>query len=166
VAPEPAAWATALALLITGLGSIPAILRLQRHSVRERIAAPYRAFVLGSLAAGALAGAIGAVIALYALGTVLLGAGLTDWQLTARTGAVVFVIGGVIAGIYGWIASREHAFTLIATRAPAGAAEEPAPAPRPDTVEAVLDAFAAGNMSREEAASQIHEIDRRHLLPA
>ena len=164
LAPDWTAWAFALALLITGIGSIPAILDLHRRTARTSITGPHRAFVFGSLAAGALTGAVGAAIALYALGTNLLGAGVGDWQGTARTGAVVFVIGIAIAGIYGWLGARLRYFK----RAPATVTPEAAPVPprAPDTIEAVLDAFASGKLARDEAAARIHEIDQRPLLPA
>jgi len=164
VAPDQAAWASALALTITGLAAIPFAVDLYLRTVRTEVTGPHRALTFGSLAASALTAAVGAAIALYSLGTVLLRAELADWQVVARTGGVVFVVGVAGVLIYGWLGMHMRYFRA-APRAPEEAVVE-APRPEPESVEAVLDAFAAGKMTRDEAASRIHQIDDRHLLPA
>jgi Domain of unknown function (DUF5671) len=160
---ETAAWAAPLALLLTGVGYIPIALDLHRRSARSGITGPERGYDLALLAAGALTGAVGAAVALYALITAALSAQLPNWQQTARTGAVVLVTGVVVAGIYGWLGWRAHYFKSRAV--PAGEEGEHEAAPAPESIEEVLDAFAIGKLTRDEAARQIHDIDQRHPLP-
>ena len=167
VAPDAAAWATALALAITGLPAIPLAVDIYLRTARTGVTGPHRALVFGSLAASALTAAVGAAIALYALGTVLLNAELSNWQEVARTGGVVFVVGLVGVVIYAWLGIHLRYFKA-APHMPEEAVVEAVA--QPETIEEVLDAFAAGKMTRDEAASRIHQmekqIENRHPLPA
>jgi hypothetical protein len=155
VPPSTNDWAMAWALLLTGLASVPLVLDLQRRTAQTGISGPHRGLVLGLLAAGAVTAATGAVIALYALGTEVLGAGLDNWQGTARTGVVVLVDGAVVVGLYLWLGLRLRYF-----RAP----QPVAPAAAPDSIEAVLDAYATGRLSRAAATKRILELT--HPTPA
>jgi hypothetical protein len=146
--------ATALSVLIAGLGYPPLALALARGGTTPETAGPRRAFVLALLAGGTVAGVIGLVVALRAVITRLLGAPLEDWQHVALDGAVTFAIGAIIAGLYGWLAARERAFTLPVSLAPA------APAPAETGIEGVLDALLAGTITRDEAAAQIRQLAR------
>ena len=67
----------------------------------------------------------------------------------------VGVIGGAIAGIYGWLAAREHVFMLPASLAPAA----PVPA-ETASIESVLDELLAGKITRDEATAQIRQLPR------
>lgn len=175
-APDGASWATGLALLITGLLSIPLVIDLQRTTVATGETHPYRAFIFGLVAAGALAGAVGASIALYALGTSLLGAKLANWQATARTGLALFITGAAVVAIYGWQGLRQGYFKQAAAKqpeqmpagAPADGAEPTTPASpvTPVTIEDVLDAFGAGTLTRDEAAQKIRFLAQQRPLPA
>jgi hypothetical protein len=165
VPPTSEGWAFGLALIIAGASYIPLALLLRTRTARTTVTTPRRGFVLGMLGGGALTGAAGAAIALYALGTALLSAPLADWQAVARTGGVVLLTGAIIAGIYGWVAAQEHAFARPAGPKPPTEGK-PFVVALPTSIEGVLDAFKAGTMTREEAAKRIHELDESHMLPA
>ncbi|HEV8189989.1 MAG TPA: hypothetical protein VGP82_00655, partial [Ktedonobacterales bacterium] len=153
--PGPEHLANALALLIAGLGYPPLALTLARGSTSPETAGPRRAFVLALLAGGTIAGVVGLVIALRAVITAALGAPLEDWPSAAIDGAVTLVIGGIIAGLYGWLAVREHIFTLPASLA----STTPLPT-ETASVERVLDELLAGKLTRDEAATQIRQLAR------
>ncbi len=162
--PTAEAWTTSLALLIAGVGYIPLALHVRRDSRQSGISGPHRGMVFALLAGGAITGAVGVSIALYAMGTALLGAPLNNWQATARTGAVAFVVGAIIAALYVLEGMREHYFgarpergaevSLPSAREAAGPAAPQAPA----SVEAVLDQFAQGALTRAQAAERIREL--------
>jgi hypothetical protein len=147
--------AHALAILIAGLGYPPLALGLARDSASSETAGPRRAFVLALLAGGTITGVVGLVIALPAVISAALGAPLDNWQQSAIDGAVTLVIGGIIAGLYGWLAAREHVFNLRASLAPASPAPTPAEA---TSIEGVLDQLLAGKLTRDEAAAQIRQL--------
>ena len=153
--PGPERLAFALAVLIAGIGYPPLALTLARGSTSQETAGPRRAFVLALLAGGTITGVVGLVITLRAVITSVLGAPLEDWQRVVLDGAVTLVIGAAIAGLYAWLAAREHVFTLPATLAPTAAA----PAPN-RSVEAVLDELLASKLTRDEAAAQIRQLGR------
>lgn len=153
--PGPEHLANALALLISGIGYPPLALTLARESASPETAGPRRGFVLALLAGGTITGVVGLVIALRAYITSALGAPIYDWPHTAADGVVILVIGGIIAGLYGWLGAREHVFTPTSSQAPA--AQAPAESA---SVESVLDALLAGKLSRDEAAAQIRQITR------
>ena len=122
-------------------------------TARSDAIGPRRAFVLAVLAGGIIAGAIGAATALFAYGSQLLGAPISNWEDVTRVGVAIFLVGLTIAGIYFWSARAEH---LLAPRPSAAPAGTPPGAPQPAlTVEQILDEFAAGRLSRDEAASRI-----------
>ncbi len=153
--PGPEHLANALALLIAGLGYPSLALTLARGSTSPETAGPRRAFVLALLAGGTITGVVGLVIALRAVITSALGAPLEDSTRVALDGAVTLVIGGIIAGLYGWLAAREHVFTLPASLPSA------APAPVETTsIESVLDELLAGKLTRDAAAARIRQLPR------
>lgn len=156
--PGPEHLANALALLIAGVGYPPFAISLARESTAPEHSGPRRAFVLILLAGGTITGVVGLVIALRAIITAALGAPLDEWQRVAVDGAVTLVIGGIIAGLYGWLAAREHVFTLPTTQAPV-APSAPAPA-EAASVEDVLDELIAGKITRDEAAAQVRQLAR------
>lgn len=164
--PTQADWAAAFALVITGIAYIPVELSLRTRSLRSGNMGPRRGFVFALLASGALTGAIGAVAILYAVITNLLQAPVADWQHIARLGAVALIVGAVLAGIYSWQAVHEGFFKRPAPKQPELATvAPPAPSEPPDSVESVLDAYAAGNVTREAAANRIHQIEHRQPVP-
>jgi hypothetical protein len=124
------------------------------------------------LAAGILSTAIGAAIALYSLGTYLLGSPFENWQQVARAGASACVVGVIVLAWYFWTARRERLFSGL-TKRPA-TVEEALPTTGPElkpaepaepvsllldemltNIDAVLDDLLAGKISRDEAAMRI-----------
>jgi hypothetical protein len=151
-------WAGPVAAVLTGVAYIPISLYLRVLTARTDAVGPRRAFVLALLAGGIIAGAIGAATALFAFGTQLLGAPISNWEDVTRVGAAIFLVGLTIAGIYFWSARSER---LLAPRPAAPQEGAPQGAPQPAlTVEQVLDDFAAGRVSRDEAASRIRAAAR------
>jgi hypothetical protein len=131
---------------------------------------------LALLAGGVVTGAVGLAVALYAWGTALLGAPLTDWEQTARVGASALVVGVLITGVYGAIALRGRfieplvASISAATSAPSTSAP-PTTAPSRvaadsgglvEAIEQTLDDYASQEMSREQAAQRILELTHAH----
>ena len=173
IQPGPRGWAPALALIVTGLAYIPFDFNLhQRYKHDAAVASdPRRGFVFALIAGGILSAAIGGAVALYSLGTNLLGSPFENWQQVARAGASAFVVGVLILGIYLWTARREHLFSGL-TKRPATtetpSITEPAPElvvpaqPEPveiaPTIDAVLDDLLAGKITRDEAAKRIQSI--------
>jgi hypothetical protein len=173
IQPGPRGWAPALALIVTGLAYIPFDFNLhQRYKHDAAVASdPRRGFVFALIAGGILSAAIGGAVALYSLGTNLLGSPFENWQQVARAGASAFVVGVLILGIYLWTARREHLFSGL-TRRPATtetpsitepASElvvpaQPAPVEIPPTIDSVLDDLLAGKITRDEAAKRIQSI--------
>ena len=167
IQPAPRDWAPALALTVTGLAYIPLDFYLHRRYKQDAALAadPRRGFVFALIGGGILSAAIGGAVALYALGTDLLGSPFVNWQQVARSGASAFVVGVLILGIYLWTARREHLFTGL-TKRPAPAEEpsivEPVPAQPvpviPLTIDEVLDDLLAGKITRDEAAKRIQTI--------
>ncbi len=166
----PRDWAPALALIVTGLAYIPFDFNLYRRYKHDTLAAadPRRGFVFAMLAGGILSTAIGAAVALYSLGTYLLGSPFENWQHVARVGASACVVGVIILAMYFWIARQEHLFSGLTKRpvsgeAPSGTEPEPEHAVAapilPDNtlsnIDEVLDDLLAGKISRDEAAMRI-----------
>jgi hypothetical protein len=95
--------AASLVLLISGLVHPFVAFELGQRTTTDVPVGLRRGFVLAGFAAGALAGAIGAAIALYLLITAQLGSPVSaGWQVNARMGAVVFLVGGFVAGNHSW----------------------------------------------------------------
>ena len=177
-------WASSAALLITGLGYVPLTVRLRQRSRLDARATPRRGLVLALLALGTLTAAVGLAVTLYAVVTASIGAPLSNWQETARSGGVALVIGLVLAGIYAQRALAEGLFrrqpaaageseseaarTHPAMRVPSDVSaatvnvaeqSQASPAPARDVpVEAVLDDLLTGKLTRDEAAAHIREL--------
>ncbi len=168
IQPGPHDWAPALALMITGLAYIPLDFYLSRRYKQDASIAsdPRRGFVFALLGGGILAAAIGGAVALYSLGTNLLGSPFENWGHVARSGTSAFVVGAVILASYLWIARREQLFSGLVKRPtpaeiPATAEPVPvqaAPAPLSPTIDEVLDDLLAGKISRDEAADRIRSL--------
>src|SRR5260370_38550258 len=94
-------WAPALALLITGLEYIPLDLHLRRRYKQHTSTAlePRRGLIFALIGGGILAAAIGGAVALYSLGTNLLGSPFDNWPHVARAGTSSFIVGLLILAI-------------------------------------------------------------------
>lgn len=173
--PDIRAWMSAVALVIAGVACIPVGLHLHRRSLKRGITDPLRSFVLAMLSGGILTGVIGAAVALYMLGTWLLGSPLDNWPQAARAGLAALLVGISLVGIYLRIALREHFFDWFrkgkrAAVEPGPTASVPAPAEVsrppagtiPAEVDDVLDALLAGTISRDEAEARIVELVESH----
>src|SRR5213076_3146866 len=114
----PREWAPALALIVTGLAYIPLDFNLHHRYIHDAAVAsdPRRGFVFALIAGGILSTAIGGAVALYSLGTNLLGSPFENWQQVARAGASAFVVGVIILVLYFWTARREHLFSGLTKR--------------------------------------------------
>ena len=146
-------WAGPVAAVIAGVVYIPVSLYLRILTARTDAIGPRRAFVLALLAGGIIAGAIGAATAVFAYGSQALGAPISNWEDVTRVGVAIFLVGLAIAGIYFWSARSEHLLQARPSAAPAPTVEG---APQPAlSIEQILDDFAAGRVSRDEAASRI-----------
>jgi hypothetical protein len=176
----PRDWAPALALIVTGLAYIPFDFNLhQRYKLDTTLAAdPRRGFVFAMLAGGILSTAIGGAVALYSLGTNLLGSPFENWQQVARAGASACVVGVIILAIYLWTVRREHLFSGLMKRpATEEAPSSMEPAPElivktkilPDeilpNIDAVLDDLLAGKITRDEAVKRIQGMMNKEETP-
>jgi len=179
----PRDWAPALALIITGITYIPFDFYLhQRYRHDTAVAAePRRGFVFAMLAAGILSTAIGAAVALYSLGTYLLGSPFENWQQVARAGASACIVGVIVLAWYFWTARHEQLLSGLMKRpvieeeqAPQGTVPKSEPAKPvsllPDemltNIDVVLDDLLAGKITRDEAAMHIQGLmnkDETHL---
>lgn len=171
--PDQRAWMDAFAFLIVGIAAFPLALHLSRRSlIAPQITAPLRSFILALLSGGIVTVVIGASVALYLLGTFLLGSPLDHWQANARAGLAALLVGALVVAIFLWLAFRERIFAgwQKSKEAPEPAAQ-PAPLPalapelplalvqvRRDEVEAVLDAMLEGHLTREEASARIQRL--------
>ncbi|HEY1390837.1 MAG TPA: DUF5671 domain-containing protein [Ktedonobacterales bacterium] len=162
-------WAAALALMVTGLGAIAVHVRLHAAAASDTGARiPWQASVLALLAGGIVTAAVGLAVALYAVGTALLGAPLTDWEQTARAGAAALLVGALLTAVYGAIALRGRFIEpLVAGISAATSAPSTTSAPFPaaantselvKVIERTLDDYAAHSVSREQAAQRILEL--------
>jgi hypothetical protein len=107
----PENWATATALIVTGIAYIPLGLLLRRFSARAAVIAPLRGFVFALFGGGIVAGAIGGATSLYAFGTALLGSPFDNWQYVAHGGVAAFAVGVLIVGLYLWTSIRAGFFS-------------------------------------------------------
>ncbi len=172
VATGPRDWSPALALIITGLAYIPLDFNLHRRYKQVTAAAdPRRGFVFAMLAGGILSTAIGGAVALYSLGTYVLGSPFENWQQLARAGAAACIVGVIILAIYFWTARHEHLFSGLMKRPTAEEVPstiEPVPeqnVPTPivsdellPNIDAVLDDLMSGKITRDEAAKRIQDM--------
>ncbi len=163
-APEAQIWATNIAMIIVGCIYIPLDLYLRRRNSIDSgmFAGARRGFVLAVLGVGILYLAIGGAVALYAWATVLLGSPIPDWLQTTHTGLAAFIIGGIVTTLYLMTALRERLFNGFTRR---NVTNVPVPVVVVPTisVESLLDELLAGNISRDEAAHRIHELDNREV---
>ena len=162
-------WSPALALIITGIAYIPLDFNLHQRFKHDALAAdPRRGFVFAMLAGGILSTAIGGAVALYSLGTDVLGSPFENWQQVARAGAATCVVGLIILAVYFLIARREDLFSGLTKRPateemPSSIEFEPeqnvSTSNVPDEVlhniDMVLDDLLAGKITRDEAAMRI-----------
>lgn len=158
-------WASSLALLISGTGYIAFDVHLYRRWKQDVPGAweARRGFVFVLLGTGVLSSAIGGAFALYAVISNALGSPLENWQRLARAGAAAVAVGLVILVVYFALANRQK---LLARTSKSAAQVEPPVAPasiaavavESPTIEGVLDALIAGQLSRDEAAARIREI--------
>ena len=174
---HPEAWASALALALTGVAYIPFSLRLRQRTrtTHSTITTPRKGLVLALLALGTLTIAAGLVTALFAIATNAFGAPISNWDQVARTGLVSLVVGATVAGIYLFLARNENwiavpsaplapatpATPVSAEAVPQAAvapAAPPAPTAAPGSIEAVLDALLAGSLTRDQAAAAIRSL--------
>lgn len=153
----------AFALSMLAMGLIYGLVEfdLVRRTRVLAVTGPRRAMTFVLLAGGTLTTAAGGAATLYILVTNLLLPTSSNWQESARTSVVILVVGASLAGLYVWRGRREGAFTHIrphtAPAVPAFAAEAPAAVPS-DEILAVLDDFAGGKLSRDEAAVRLRAL--------
>lgn len=153
------AWASALALIIAGLGHPLLAYLLRTRSTADAPIGPRSAFVLGGLAAGGLTAGISLATALYLYITAALGSPVgANWAANARYAVIVTLVGGVIAAIHFWRLRQQPA--LLRGLLPGGEHAAPAPTTAPasaagDPILAILDGLLAGRLTREQAAAQI-----------
>jgi hypothetical protein len=184
-------WSGALALTVAGLAYIPLAVHLRRststvETSTVETSAPRRGFILALLAGGTITGAVGLTITLYALGTSLLGAPLTNWEQLVRAGLAALLVGVILVVSYGWTALQEHSIgaliehlkvaakpakTPTATSAAAGKSmPATGDVSRHDAditaaIERVLQAYASHTVGLDEATSQIKALARENAHP-
>lgn len=167
-------FAQAGAMLLSGIPFVGVTVWLGARTRQTGVTWPHRAFVLVLLAGGAITTAAGLVICLQAVGSTLLGAPPDGWQQTARTGLVTLLIGATMAALFVTLAVRNrylgghepHQEPKPVVAAPAfvsppdAADTQPVATPggeavTPESLEAILDALLAGQVTRDEAAARI-----------
>jgi hypothetical protein len=168
--PDAAAWAHCLALLLTGVASVPLMWYLWRRTAQTDLRTPLRALLFVTLGAGIVAVAIGGATALYTLVTALLQVAVDNWPEVMRTAVSALLVGAVVAGLAFWLGRRDGLLTLPALRPMAS----PAPADHEAThavsaqaeaeVRAIVDDLLAGTLTREEAIARLsHVAERAHV---
>ncbi|GCE46535.1 hypothetical protein EI42_00046 [Thermosporothrix hazakensis] len=143
------AWINCLSIILAGLAFVPLDLYLLWRVRRDpqNAQGPRRGVVLFLLGAGILAGVIGAASALYAFGSSVLGSALENGTQVMHAGLSAFLIGLILFCIYFLAGYREHLLVFH---------KEPAPsAPQLTTLEAILDAFRADQITREQALTAL-----------
>ncbi|GCE31312.1 hypothetical protein KDA_67960 [Dictyobacter alpinus] len=166
------AWFDSWSLVLCGSCYIPMdwyIRKVYKHD-GELVAGPRRGYVLTLMGVGVLTGAIGLAVALYTGITAWFGSAVADWQLAAQGGLSAFLVGAVLVGIYLPIARRYHLFQgsevpreeKAATVVPGHSADPDSEMgheePQEATIEAVLDALLANQISRDQAATRLHKL--------
>ncbi|HEY7341703.1 MAG TPA: hypothetical protein VH591_12530 [Ktedonobacterales bacterium] len=164
--PPVETFASAGALLLTGLPFAVVALWLSARTHQTGVTWPHRVFVLVLLAGGVIAGAGGLIIALQASLSAMLGAPADNWQQTTRASFVTLLVGATMVAIFMTVAVRNRYLgtrpeakpvetgPLAANTQPVAAVGTSAPAPY-ETLEGILDALLAGRMTRDEAAARI-----------
>ncbi len=160
-------FASAGALLLTGLPFIFVALRLGVRTNQTGVTWPHRIFVLVLLAGGVIAGAGGLIVALQASLSAMLGAPADNWQQTARAGFVTLLVGATMVAIFMTVAVRNRylgtrpepkpaeAEPVAANTQPVGTVVDAGVSSPYETLEGILDALLAGRMTRDEAAARI-----------
>ena len=164
-------WAGAIALALAGVVYIPIAVHLRGATKQTGQTAPRRGFILALLAGGIITGAVGLTMSLYAFGTSLLGAPLTDWQQTVRAGLASLAVGVILVVSYGWIALQERSLGSLFKRlreapsippatapAQAGAVREAAAADVAAEIEQILGDFEAHRISLPEASARLRAL--------
>lgn len=175
IALTPGSWATAIALIVTGIGYIPMDILLRRRSAQAAFKTPLRGFVFTLFGGGILAGAIGGASALYAYGTSLLGSPFNNWQYVAHAGFAAFAIGVIIVGLYLWTSIRERFFSTSSKEqgpsrtiavspdampaiANADALPDAPTTVTPLPIAEILDELLTGKINRDEAIARIESL--------
>lgn len=160
--PDNSGWAFTFALLVAGLAHPVLAFLVRRQTTETAPAGPRRGYVLAGLAAGALVAAVGLVTAVYLIVTAALGSPVgPDWGVNARQGGAAALVGLFLVGIHLWRLQTErmHAPQPAATPGETGAPVATAPV----TIEAVLDQLVAGRITRDQAAAQLHALQRQQV---
>ncbi|GCE09423.1 hypothetical protein [Dictyobacter aurantiacus] len=167
------AWFESWALVLCGIGYILIdwyMRNVSKGGDGELIAGPRRGYVLTLMGAGVLTGAIGLAVVLYTGVTALLGSAVPNWQLVAQGWLSAFLVGAVLVGIYLPTARRHHLFqgsespleekaVTVTPGQPLNLAPEMGrEGPQEATIEAILDALLADRISRDQAATRLHEL--------
>ncbi|MBA2392430.1 MAG: hypothetical protein H0V70_06755 [Ktedonobacteraceae bacterium] len=164
LAPDMSDWASAIALMVAGLGYIPLSVYQRRRNSSDPInaAGPRRGFVLALCGGGILALAIGGAVALYAWITALFGSPITYWQQVVHQGLGASIVGAILVAIYLSLALREHLFASPKRIVPV--VPEPVVVPEPTTapltIETILDELLAGTIARDEAVARIRALEK------
>lgn len=164
-------WAGAIALAAAGIVYIPLGVHLRIVTRQSGRNAPRRGFILALLAGGIITGAVGLTMTLYALGTSLLGAPLTDWQQTVQAGLSALLVGVILVVSYGWIALQERSLGSLFKRLREATSIPPAAAPAQAAVsretvtadvtaeiERILADFEAHRISLPEASARLRAL--------
>jgi hypothetical protein len=163
--PLAADFTRAGAMVLAGAAFMPVTLLLGRRTHETGVSWPHRVFVLILLASGVITSAGGLVVTLQAAGSSFLGAGASDWQLSARTGAVTLLVGVIMVALFATLAARNRYLVARTEPKPAQPVVSPTmtrPTEQPvvssealDSLDDILDALMAGRISRDEAAARI-----------
>jgi hypothetical protein len=164
-APAVSDWASAIALMVAGLGYIPLSVYLRRRNSRDPIASagPHRGFVLALCGGGILALAIGGAVALYAWITALFGSPIPYWQQVVHQGLFASIVGAILVAIYLSLALREHLFSSPLKHVVPAVPDPvvvPEPATQPPTIENILDELLTNKITRDEAAIRIRALEQ------
>ncbi|GLV53895.1 hypothetical protein KDH_07460 [Dictyobacter sp. S3.2.2.5] len=165
-------WFESWALVLCGVGYILIGWYIRNVSKRDGdlVSGPRRGYVLTLMGAGVLTGAIGLAVVLYTSVTVLLGSAVPNWQPVAQGGLSAFLVGAALVSIYLPTARRHHLFQgselsqeeKAAIVAPGQSADSTPEmgheGPQEATIEAILDALLANRLSRDQAATHLHEL--------
>lgn len=168
--PDAQGWATAVGILVAGLGYPVLWVWLRRISnpARSGPIVPRRVYVLVILAGTAIGALIAAVFMVYQIVAGVLGLASANAQL-ARQSAVILVVLGALALYHLWQLRADlrviHARLPAAKPEPSQAVATPvdqtaAPASAPETLESILQQVAAGALDPASAAARIRGLTK------
>lgn len=143
-----------VATLVAGLAFIPLGLWLGVGTRATGVKGPRRAFVLALLAAGALITAGSLATLIYSVLTGVLGSPLPNSADVTREAGAALIVGLILGGLYLFIAIREGQFATTPKPTAPITSATPGTAPAGaygSLVDSVLDRFASGAISRDEA---------------